>query len=247
MAQPFTLARLSRLASARALAIIGMTAGVASMSGCKLDNALGPSNAQAVVQFINAAPGYTTADLYVDNVDALAGLPYGQGSSILVTAPTTPRLFQIRGGTDTTTLASNQLLVTDQATYTLILTQHPTGAGLITLPDTVTGTPANSLGLRLVNAAPTAGTVDVYITGADSALADANPVASSVPFEGVSNYQYFPSGPVVRLRVTNAGTKTVLLDVDASALSTGQVRTIVMIDNTGGGLPLTWLGLGDLG
>jgi hypothetical protein len=245
MAQHLTLARIGRLVTPRGLAVVGVAAGLASIAGCKLDNAPGPTNRQAIVQFINAASRYPATDLYVDSTDALPNLPYGQGSSILVNAPTTPRQFTVRISSDTTTLASSQLLVENQGTYALILTQHSSGGGLIVLPDTVSAPPANSIGLRIVNAAPSGGAVDVYITGADSTLT--TPIASSIPFEGVMQYQYVPAGPSLRLRVTAAGTKNVLLDVDASPLTPGQVRTIVVIDADAGGLPLTWLAIPDLG
>jgi hypothetical protein len=222
-----------------------MATGLVAVSGCKVDNALGPSNNQAVVQFINAANSYATADLFVDGVDALSGLPYGQGSSVYVSAPTTPRSFAIRSAPDTTTLASSQFVVATNETYAFILTQHASGAGLIVLPDTVSPPPVNSIGLRMVNAAPAAGVVDVYITGADSTTLT-TPVATNIPFEGVMKYQFLGVGPA-HMVITTAGTKTVLLDVNATSLTTGQVRTVVVIDTDGGGLPLTWLGIPDVG
>lgn len=244
MAKHLKLARIRRLLTARGLAVVGMAAGIAAIAGCKLDNALGPGSNQAVIQFINAAPRYATVDLFVDGTDALAGMPYGQGSSLRVTALTTPRQFMVRSKPDTTTLASSSFIVAMQSTYAVILTQRATGAGLIVLPDTVSAPPANQVGLRIVNAAPSAGAVDVYITGADSTLA--TPVATNILYEGVMNYYNAPTG-TVRLRLTAAGTKTVLLDVDASALISGQVRTIVIADSPGGGTPLTWLGVPDRG
>ena len=240
-----TLSTIRRHLNVRGLAVVGMAIGLVAASGCKVDNALGPSNNQAIVQFINAANSYATADLFVDGVDALSGLPYGQGTSIYVNAPTTPRSFAIRSAPDTTTLASSQLVVANNGTYAFILTQHTAGAGLIVLPDTVSSPPVNSIGLRIVNVAPAAGVVDVYVTGADS-TALTTPVAANIPFEGVMNYQYIGVG-AVHLVVTAAGTKTVLLDVNATQLTAGQVRTIVVIDADGGGLPLTWLGIPDVG
>jgi len=240
-----TLSGIRRHLSLRGLAVVGIAAGLVSVAGCKVDNALGPTNNQAIVQFINAANSYATADLFVDGVDALSGLPYGQGSSIYVSAPTTPRSFAIRSAPDTTTLAASQLVVTTNGTYALILTQRSSGAGLLVLPDTVSPPPLNSIGLRIVNVAPAAGAVDVYITGADS-TALTTPVAPNIPFEGVMNYQYVGVGPV-HLVITTAGTKTVLLDVNGTQLTNGQVRTIVVIDADGGGLPLTWLAIPDVG
>lgn len=245
MAQYFKRARLRRLTSVRGLAAIGVAAGLVSVGGCKLDNALGPTTTQGIVQFINAAPQYAGADLFVDTTDVIPDLVYGGGSSVHVKALTTQHQFTVRVTGDTTVLATSQFLVQDQQTYALILTQHASGGGLIVLPDTVSVPPGGNVGLRIVNVAPSAGTVDVYITGSDTTLA--TPVATNVPFEGVMAYQNAIAGPQLRLRVTAAGTKTVLLDVDASALSPGQVRTIVVIDAIGGGLPLTWLGIPDVG
>lgn len=240
-----TLSVIRRHISVRGFAILGMAGGLVAVSGCKVDNALGPTNNQAVVQFINAANSYATADLFVDGVDALPGLPYGQGSSIYVNAPTTPRSFAILSAPDTTTLASTQFVVANNGTYALILTQHASGAGLLVLPDTVSAPPVNSIGLRIVNVSPAAGTVDVYVTGADS-TALTTPVATNIPFEGVMNYQNVGVGGV-HLVITSAGTKTVLLDVNATQLTTGQVRTIVVIDADGGGVPITWLAIPDVG
>lgn len=240
-----TLSVIRNHLSVRGLALFGIAAGLVAISGCQVDNALGPTNNQGIVQFINAANSYATADLFVDGVDTLSGLPYGYGSSVYVGASTTPRSIAIRSAPDTTTIASSQLLVETQGTYAIILTQHTSGAGLLVLPDTVTPPPVNSIGLRIVNVAPSAGAVDVYITGADSTALTA-PVATNIPFEGVMNYQYAGVG-AVHLVVTNAGTKTVLLDANASALTSGQVRTIVVIDAAGGGLPVTWLAIPDIG
>lgn len=244
MAEHLKLARIRRLLTARGIAVVGLAAGVAAVAGCKIDNALGPGSNRAVVQFINAAPRYATVDLYVDGTDALPGIPYGQGSSIPISASTTARQFIIRSKPDTTTLASSSFIVTTQSTYALVLTQRATGAGLIVLPDTVSAPPANQVGLRIVNAAPSAGGVDVYITGTDSTLA--TPVATNILFEGVMNYYNAPVG-TLRLRLTAAGTKTVLLDVDASGLISGQVRTVIIADSVGGGPPLTWLAVPDRG
>jgi len=245
MAQYKTLSTIRRHLNLRGLAVVGMAVGLVAASGCKIDNALGPSNNQAIVQFINAANNYATADLFVDGVDALPGVPYGQGTSITVSAPTTPRSFAVRSAPDTTTIASSQLVVANQGTYALILTQRASGAGLLVLPDTVSSPPVNSIGLRVINAAPAAGVVDVYITGADSTTLT-TPVATNIPFEGVMNYKYVGVG-TVHVVLTTAGTKTILLDVNASQLTAGQVRSVLVIDAAGGGFPLAGLGIPDVG
>jgi hypothetical protein len=165
---------------------------------------------------------------------------------VYVNALTNARKFRITAGTDTTTIASTQLLVQNLSVYAMIVTQHATGAGLLILPDTVSPLPSGQVGLRVINASPSAGPVDFYLTSADSTLT--TPVATNITFEGTSGYILAPvPAGILRLRVTAAGTKNVLLDVDASSLTNGQARSVLLMDAAGGGLPVSWLAIPDRG
>lgn len=243
MSQHFKFTRVKRMFGSRTLASVGMLAGVVALTGCKLDSNTAPTGPQGIIQFVNAAPRYNSVDLDVDSLSVAPGELYGNGSTVPVAAQSTPRKFVVNITNDTTILASAPVLVSDQSVYTVILTQHPVGAGLMVLPDTVTAPTGNQARVRVINASPSAGSVDVYVTTTDSTLV--NPIATNVPLEGISPYVTVPSG-AGRVRVTTTGTKTVLLDVDATSLTAGQVRTVLMIDSPGGGLPVTWLAIPDL-
>jgi hypothetical protein len=247
MSQYFRLTRNTRLPGFRVLASIGLLAGVTALSGCQLDTISGNTGAQGLIQFVNAAPRYATMNLFVDSTSALANpQAYDSGSSVYVDALTNPRTFKVTTGADTTTLASAQLLVQNMSVYTIIATQHATGAGLLVLPDTVSPLPSGQVAIRVINASRSAGAVDVYVTGADSTLATAS--ASHIVFEGTSGYILAPvPAGTLRVRVTAAGTKTVLLDVDASLLTDGQARSVLLMDAIGGGLPVSWLAIPDRG
>jgi uncharacterized protein DUF4397 len=245
MSQRSRLMRTTSLSGFRALASIGLLAGVTALSGCQLDKISGNTTSQGLIQFVNAAPRYATMNLFIDNTSALSRpQPYDSGSSVYVNALPDARAFRVTAGTDTTTIASTQLLVENFGVYAMIVTQHATGAGLLILPDTVSALPSGQVGLRVINASPSAGLVDVYLTGADSTLGTAS--AANVVFEGTSGYINAPVG-TLRLRVMAAGTKTVLLDINASSLVDGQAMSIVLMDAVGGGLPATWLAIPDRG
>lgn len=244
MSQHFKLTRIKRFTGYRPLAGAGILAGLAAIGGCNLDSSIAPAGPQGIVQFINAAPRYSSVDLNVDSVDVAPGETYGNGSSVNVTAKATPQQFLVNITSDTTVLATSMVQVNDKSVYTVILTQRPVGAGLLVLPDTVTAPSGNTANLRVINASPSAGLVDVYITGTDSTLA--NPVSVNLPIEGISPYVNVPVG-AGRVRITAAGTKNVLLDVDATGLTPGQVRTVLLLDSPGGGLPVTWIPVPDLG
>ncbi len=230
----------------RTIAGLGLIAGTFAISGCQLDNTLtGSGGPQGLVQFINAAPRYKFVNLKVDSTIAVTLENYSGGNSAYVSALTNARQLTVRDSANANTLAATPLQIVDQHVYLAIFTQHATGGNLLIFPDTVSPPPGSNVGLRLINASPSAGNVDLYITGADSTLT--TPVVSNIPFEGTSAYSYPANGGVLHLRVTAAGTKTVLLDVDASSLTPGQVRTIVLMDASGGGLPALWLAVPDRG
>jgi hypothetical protein len=244
MSQKLRNTRIGRTLGFRTMAGIGIAAGMALIAGCNLDNNTGVSGPTGLVQFINAAPRYGTVGLAIDSTVVTQGQAYGSGSSYYVNALATARNFKVTG-TDTTTIATGSLLVADQTVYTAIVTQHPTGAGLLFFPDTVTSPGANQIGLRIINVSPSAGTVDMYITGADTTLT--TPTKANITFEQASDYVNVAPG-TNRVRITAAGTKNILVDVDASGLIGGQVRSILLIDNTTSGTaPVTWLQIPDIG
>ncbi|MEO6865097.1 MAG: DUF4397 domain-containing protein [Gemmatimonadaceae bacterium] len=246
MTQHLRFARITRMPGFRVLAGIGMVAGIVAIGGCKLDNNLGPGgSAQGLIQFVNAAPRYGFVNLKVDSAAAFPLQQYATGASAYIASLANARQLTARDSANANTLAASPLLIANQSVYLVILTQRTTGGNLLVFPDTVSAPPANDVGLRLINVSPSAGPVDFYITGSDSTLATAS--ATNVVYEGTSAYIYVPNTGVLRVRVTTAGTKNVLLDVDASRLTAGQARSIVLLDAVGGGLPATSLGIPDRG
>ena len=210
---------------------------VASVA-CNLDNSTSPSTPTGFVQFINAAPRYAAADFYVDSVKVSPGQLYGIDSLYAyVPATSAPQTFVARLVNDTTTIASTQFIVKPDTFYTVVLTQHTTNGGFLVLPDTVSEPHGGNAEIRVVNVAPTAGAVDVYITAPTTDLSTVPPSASNVLYEALSPYIPFAPAPM-RVRVTATGTKTpVLLDVNPATLSAGQAWTILMLDAAGGGSP----------
>jgi hypothetical protein len=75
-------------------------------------------------------------------------------------------------------------------------------------------------------------------------LAAELPALVSLGRFGVSDYLELTSGDY-QLRVTPAGTKTVLIDGGTQAVGPGEVRTVVVVDAEGGGEPFGVLVLED--
>jgi hypothetical protein len=95
-------------------------------------------------------------------------------------------------------------------------------------------TPGTSNGaVRVVNASPSMGAADVYITAGGS-FAGSTPVGTNLAFgqstayqvEAIGNYNVFMTAP---------GTSSVLLNTGLLALTQSQLQTVVALDAVGGG------------
>jgi hypothetical protein len=90
----------------------------------------------------------------------------------------------------------------------------------------------------MVHLAPGGPALDLYYTGPSDALTTATPIATAVAFTGSTGY-LTPAIGTGRIRVTQAGTKTVLIDSGTLTFATGQVSTLFVLGNpaNGGGAP----------
>jgi len=86
--------------------------------------------------------------------------------------------------------------------------------------------------------------VDVYATTPFETLTGKTPGLTNVPFKGVSPYIETPVG-LYQARVAVAGTQTIAIDSHRLVTWNNMIRTIVAVDNTGGGVPFQFIILGD--
>ena len=89
--------------------------------------------------------------------------------------------------------------------------------------------------LRVLNASPSGGNVDVYVTGRTADLATEQPDAANVTFNAAELTNItFPAG-TYRVRITPAGSKTVRVDRDSVVFSSRQrVLGVAVGDNAPG-------------
>jgi hypothetical protein len=80
-----------------------------------------------------------------------------------------------------------------------------------------------------IGGAPSA---DVYITAPGADLNTASPTASALEWGTASDYVELPGGDY-QVRVTTAGTKTVIIDGGTKQLAAGAVRSFLFVDAPG--------------
>lgn len=133
----------------------------------------------------------------------------------------------------------------DGAGYTVIASGLVADIAPIVLEDDASTPAPGTVRIPAVHGAPSAPAVDVYVTAPDADLASATPVLTNVAFGDASDYIDAPAGEY-QVRVTPAGTRTVVIDSGALTLTGGQVRTAIAVDAVGGGAPFDLLLLADL-
>jgi hypothetical protein len=207
-----------------------------TVAACDDDDPSGPTPV-ARVRFVHAAQGTNVVDFRVDGADARADVDYASNSLTFSNFTPGTRALAVRANNGATDLATLNQNLADGAAYTTILVKRQAGLALVAFPDTQPTPAATKAWVRVINVAPAAGNVDVYVTEANTDLATATAQVTAVQFEKAGKYVEVDAA-ARRVRLTTAGTKTVVLDVQNLALPSQGVRTIVVLDANNGGTPL---------
>jgi len=214
------------------LLALALTVGLAT--ACSEDDTTQPA-LTAGVQVVHASPDAPNVDVLVDGAIVLTNVPYKAASGYL-SVPAGTRNVKVRATGTTTTVIDADLPLSAGMSYTVMATGPVASIQALVLTDDLSNPAAGNVKLRLVHAAPSAPTVDIYVTAPGADISALAPTLAGVPFRGYSDYLEVPAGSY-QVRVTPAGTKTVALDTGTLAVAAGQIRTGVALDATGGGAP----------
>jgi len=197
----------------------------------------------ANVRVVHASPDAPNVDVLVDGTVVLTNVAYEAASGYLA-VPAGTRNLQVRATGTTTTVIDADVAVAGGSYYTVMATGPLATIQPLVLTDDLTNPAAGNVKVQLVHAAPSAPTVDIYVTAPGADISMMAPTLTGVPFRGYSTYLEVPAGSY-QVRITPTGTKTVALDTGALALSAGQIRTGVALDAAGGGAPFGAIVLAD--
>ncbi len=217
----------------RPLLAVSVLSAVAALSAC--GDSEGPASI-ARVRCLHASQGLAAVDFRADGTtrDPAHAFSAAWSTEAVLSAGTRAFTARLTGGA--TDLASTTKALVNSASYSIVLAKRPTSDTIVVYTDTA-GTPAADKALlRVLNVSPAAGAIDVYITAANADLAT-TPQATAVAFLNRSAYVEVASG-AQRVRLTTAGTKTVVLDVTPITLPSRGVRGLAVLDNVAGGTPL---------
>jgi hypothetical protein len=90
------------------------------------------------------------------------------------------------------------------------------------------------MNLRIIQAAPSLPSADVYVVAPGTSLSSVSPTLSTLSFESASGYLPLAAGSY-EIYFTAPGQKTSYIDSGPLTFSTGQVRSLVGLDGSAGG------------
>lgn len=194
----------------------------------------GEDRSKAQIRLVNASVDHTALDLYDEEGRRLrADVPFGGDAAYAEVDPEDADLDVTRAGS-TTPLASTAPALSEGDRYSLVAYTSGNGVATVLVDDNVDEPDSGEVRVRVLNAAPDAGNLDVYLTTADADLADAEPLHADAAAGGLTALA-ISDAATWRLRVTAAGDRDDLrLDLPSLALASRDVVTLVLTPGAGG-------------
>lgn len=213
--------------------LLGLMAGL-PVSGV-LTACGGDNSGSAQVRLVNASPGYSALDLYIDDNLKVSNVAYGAASGyVSVDSGSFDTALSVNG-------SSTQLITTSRTyetdtTYSIVAYGWNGSLKSVIVTESQDDASDGSMYFRVLNTATDAGSVDVYLTAEDDDLGSATAVASSVGGGKSTSFGTVDAG-TYRLRVTVEGEtddSSVLLDVSNVTVSSKGVYTLIVTPTIGG-------------
>jgi hypothetical protein len=209
--------------------IVAVAAATLGLVGC----GGGIDKNKAQVRLVNASLDYTSLQMRVDGSTLQSDLPYGSTADYAQVDPGKATTEIIQTGS-ATALLSFTPSVSKGDYYTLLAYGALGNLKQLQIDDNLGAPDTGQTFLRVINAAPDAGALDIYITGANDSLASSVPVQAGAGFGALGTALTINSG-TWRLRVTGANDRTdIRLDRSGLVLDSRQVATLVLAPGTGG-------------
>ena len=195
----------------------------------------GTDKTQAQVRLVNASAGYPALEMTVDDKRRFADVGYGESEDYADVDPDKADTEILAPGSASALLRFTPEVAKDHR-YT-VLAYGNEGSLAYTLLDENDDEPDDDKSLvRVINVAPDAGDLDVYLTGPDDSLAGAVPLQAGAAYGTLGDALLVNDG-TWRLRATAAGSKTdIRLDVGGVELDGKTAMTLVLTPAQGGTL-----------
>ena len=211
----------------RTILASGLAAAFASACGG------GADATKALVRLVNASAGYAALDLTVDDTRRQSSVAYGESASYAEVDPKHTSTV-VSQPSSASALVSLTPTLSKEDHYSLLAYGNEGELAVLVLDENAGEPASGKTQLRVVNAAPDAGSLDVYVTATGDALSGAVATVSAAAVGTIGSY-VVPNSGTWRLRVTGTALKNDLrLDVSNLVLPSQRNVTLVLTPGRGG-------------
>jgi len=223
-----------------AILALATAATLAACSDDDDDTTTGPKDDNTSVRFFNATTSSLNLDIAQNGTVGTgnSNIAFGSASSCTKVNSTNPQLA-VRTAGSTTSLTGFTPSFTPGGTFTVLVTGTAAAPVFTTLNDQFTAPSAGNAGVRIVNATTSAttgtGNWDIYVNPGTTL---GTPNATAVGRNAASSYLTVPAGQANTIRLTNAGSTTLVQNISVPSLTAGTVTTIVVTDKSATGTAL---------
>jgi hypothetical protein len=216
----------------------GLSAGIVALGTFFLASGCG-GGSQAKLRVVNASPNETGIDVLIDGKSVATGIAYGNNSDYL-SVDSGSRHLQVEATGTTTILLDQNLSLNSGTETTYLATNVAASISSVVLSDNTTAPASGNVNVRVMNAAPALGPVDVYIVAPGTDLIASTPIIRSMAFDAATDYQLLSAGSY-EVVFTVPNSTFALVDTGALNFSSGQNRTVLALDGASGGFTATLL------
>ena len=183
--------------------------------GCADDNPVKTLDSR--LRLVHASSNTGNVDVYIDGLQVAQNVVYGTGSAYMNVRAGSKTIQVRNAGTATVVVETTQNLVGNTDNTLLIANMNSTVQAWL-VPDDNSPPSDGNIRLRVVQAAPSAGGLDIYLTAPTGDLGAVMPNFTNIQFHNYTPYLEVASGQW-RVRATPTGTKTVGTDTGSLTLS----------------------------
>jgi hypothetical protein len=184
------------------------------------------------IRFVQASPSEGESNVLVDSVTA-ATVNYGAATGYL-TETTGSHHIQLEPNGSSSACVDQSLSLSTGGLQTMVVTGSSPNITATVFNDLNTVTTAGDAGIRIINAAPAMGPVDVYIVPSGTNIATVSPTVANLAFQAGTDYQDVVPG-TYEIFLTAPGSKSSFISTGTVTFNAGQVRTFIALNALGGG------------
>jgi hypothetical protein len=182
---------------------------------------------------MNASPDVSNMDVTYNSVSLGSSVAYGTTTGYQSVKSGSQQL-QIEPSGSSSDIVNQSISLNSGTDYTVLAANFSSSIDAVVFTDDNSAPSSGNVKIRVINAVPGIGSVDVYVVTPGTDLFSVDATASNVAFESATGYQTEVAGSY-EVYFTLPGQKFAFVDSGPFTLSSGQVRTLVGLNGQAGG------------